>query len=108
MGAVMQSIWIHYSQRLIEPQYFTEEAIRSYMDGPPLFTGEKEGRSRPKGMELLDEYERLGGEDESFREHVKQHIKKWQDLNDDPYWNFDERIHKWINKVFDARIPKKT
>lgn len=102
MGAIMQSIWISYSLRVYEPQYFTEEAIRTYMESPPLFPGDD--RTRPKGLELLDEYEKIGGEDESFREHVRQHITKWNAAGDDPYWNFDKRIHAWINKVFDHRI----
>lgn len=89
--------------RVVEPQYFTEEAIRTYLESPPLFPGDEKVKS-PKGLELLDEYEKLGGEDESFREHVRQHIKKWQDAGDDPYWNFDKRIGDWINKVFDHRI----
>lgn len=44
-----------------------------------------------KGVEeYLSEKEAKGGEDKSFRE---------------PYWNFDKRIHDWINKVFESKIP---
>jgi len=100
MGAIMQSIWINYHMRVCEPELWSEENIRKAEEGPL-----KMFKTGPiKGLELLDEYEKLGGEDKSFREHVRQHVEKWNALGDDPYWNFDERIHKWINKVFDHKI----
>lgn len=103
MGAIMQSIWINYSLRVYEPEFWSEENIKKANE---FRLGLPEADSLPpvRGLEVLDEYEKLGGEDASFREHVHKHITKWNALGDDPYWNFDERIHKWINKVFDHKI----
>lgn len=103
MGMVMLSIWNAYSIRVCEPEMWSEENIAKAkefrignVEPPPII-----------GLELLAEYEQRGGEDESFREHVRQHVEKWNALGDDPYWNFDKRIHDWINKVFESKIPKK-
>jgi hypothetical protein len=95
MGAVMHSIWIGYAMRVMEPELWSEENVAK---------GFEKEYELPE--QYLSEREKLGGEDESFREHVRQHINKWNDLDDDPYWNFDKRIHTWINKVFESKIPK--
>jgi hypothetical protein len=99
MGAVMHSIWTGYWMRVMEPELWSEENIAKVKaNGWPASI---------KGVEeYLSEKEAIGGEDKSFREHVRQHIEKWSGI-DDPYWNFDKRIHDWINKVFESRIPVK-
>jgi len=108
MGAVMQSIWINYSSLVCEDWLWTEENIARANEnrstcGLPLFKGFPLFKSRE---EMLSEKEAEGGEDKSFREHVKKHVEEWTAKKDDPYWNFDKRIGDWINKVFESRIPK--
>ena len=100
MGAVMQSIWIKYSCLVCDDWLWTEENRIKSNDFAKQFGLWK---TLPREYNLA-EMEEAGGEDESFREHVKQHIEKFKD--DDPYWNFDKRIGTWINKVFESRIPK--
>lgn len=89
MGAVIHSIWIGYSMRVMEPELWSEENGWSI--------------SIKTVEEYLSEKEAIAGEDKSFREYVCQHIDKWNGI-DDPYWNFDERIHNFMNKVFESQM----
>ena len=103
MGAVRQGVWINYSMRIMEPELWNEENIAKLKESGFGFPS---NAIKPV-EEYLSEMENQGGEDKSFREHVKFHIEKWNKLDDDPYWNFDERIYNFVNKVAESRMEKK-
>ncbi len=85
--------------RVMEPELWSEENIAKVREFHKSFNPQP-----PE--EYLSAMEEIGGEDKSFRDHVKQHIEKWDKLGDDPYWNFDKRIYTWINRVFESKIRK--
>jgi len=100
MGMVLFSIWRHYSGRLLEPQYYGEEANE--------FTKEIMGYEIKTIEEFLSEAEKNAGEDESFREHVISYIEKCKDKGLDQFWDgTDKRIYNFLCKNMEAKLTAK-